>query len=162
MTTVSYPGVYVEEIPGGARPIEAAGTSTAAFVGVAQMGADTGAQRVTSWEEFQKSFGTFFSGSYLAESVFSFFNNGGRQCYIVRVTPDDAAAATVTLLNRAGTPVAGLRFMAKNKGDWGNFLLLTIEDGSVDPGNGFKITVRRQVAKDVLPALILDLPALET
>ena len=29
MTTVSYPGVYVEEIPGGARPIEAAGTSTA-------------------------------------------------------------------------------------------------------------------------------------
>lgn len=34
MTTVSYPGVYVEEIPGGARPIESESTSTAAFVGM--------------------------------------------------------------------------------------------------------------------------------
>ena len=29
------PGVYVKEVPGGARPIAAVGTSTAAFVGAA-------------------------------------------------------------------------------------------------------------------------------
>ena len=162
MTTVSYPGVYVEEIPGGARPIEAAGTSTAAFVGVAEKGPDTGATRVTSWEEFLKSFGTFFSGSYLAESVFSFFNNGGHQCYIVRVTPSDAAAADLTLQNRATPAVAGIKFVARNKGDWGNFLLLTIEDASADPGNGFKLTIRRQVAEDEVPTNFLDLPALES
>ncbi|MFL6621181.1 MAG: phage tail sheath family protein [Sulfurifustaceae bacterium] len=163
MTTVSYPGVYVEEIPGGARPIEAAGTSTAAFVGVAEKGPDSGAQRVTSWEEFQKNFGSFFPSSYLAESVYSFFNNGGRQCYIVRVTPSDAAAADITLQNRASPAVsAAVKFVAKNKGDWGNYLLLTVENASADKGNGFKVTVRRQPVKDEVPANFLDLSALET
>ena len=95
MTAVSYPGVYVEEIPGGARPIEAAGTSTTAFVGVAEKGPDDEAVRVTSWSEFQTNFGSFIPESYLAEAVYTCFNNGGRQCYIVRVTPDDAAKADV-------------------------------------------------------------------
>ncbi len=66
MTTVSYPGVYVAEIPGGARPIEAASTSTAAFVGIAEKGPDGAAVRVTSWDEFQKAYGGFIAASYLA------------------------------------------------------------------------------------------------
>lgn len=162
MTTVSYPGVYVEEIPGGSRPIEAAGTSTAAFVGVAEKGPDDAAVRVTSWEEFQKTYGSFFPQSYLAESVFSFFNNGGRQCYIVRVTPTDAERADITLNNRAATPVAeAVKFLAKNKGDWGNYLLLRVEQATADPGNGFKLTIRRQSEREVLPDNVLDLPELE-
>jgi len=64
MTAVSYPGVYVEEIPGGARPIEAAGTSTAAFVGVTEKGPNDAVLRVTSWEEFQKNYGSFVPESY--------------------------------------------------------------------------------------------------
>ncbi len=162
MTTVSYPGVYVAEIPGGARPIEAASTSTAAFVGIAEKGPDGAAVRVTGWDEFQKAYGGFIAASYLAESVYSFFNNGGRQCYIVRVTPSDATRADITLQNRAGTPVAqGVKFLAKNKGDWGNYLLLTIENATADPGNGFKLTIRRQPEREVVPANFLDLPVLE-
>ena len=145
MAVVSYPGVYVEEIPSGVRPIAAASTSTPAFVGLAEMGPDGEAKRITSWTEFQRHYGTFIDGSYLAESVFQFFNNGGQQCYIVRVIRGDAEQADVTVQNRAPTPVAaGVKFLAKNTGAWGNYLYLQIEDGSTDPGNEFKISIRRQ------------------
>lgn len=32
----SYPGVYLEEVPSGSRPIEGVGTAVAAFVGFAR------------------------------------------------------------------------------------------------------------------------------
>jgi uncharacterized protein len=158
--TLTYPGVYVQEIPGGVRPVEIASTSTAAFVGAAEMGPET-PTRVTSWTEFQRYFGTFYRDSYLAQSVFHYFNNGGRQCYVVRVTKSDAAAATVTIHNRAGTPIPGLLFSAKSKGAWGNSLLLQIEEGSLDPGNEFRISVRRQEDPAVVPVNVLDTPPLE-
>lgn len=163
MTTVSYPGVYVEEVPGGARVVEAAGTSTAAFVGLAEMGPDDEAVRVSSWEEFQKIYGGFFLQSHLAESVFSFFNNGGRQCYVLRITPLDAQAADVILQNRASPPVPlAAKFVARNKGDWGNFLLLRIEPASADPGNAFRLTLRRQPEQQTIPQNVLELPELES
>jgi hypothetical protein len=161
MAVLSYPGVYVEEIPSGVRPIEAASTSTAAFVGLAEMGPDDEAKRITSWTEFQKHYGIFVNDSYLAESVFQFFNNGGRQCYIVRITRNDAKKADVTVLNRASPDVNGLRFSAKNKGVWGNYLYLQVEDGSTDPGNEFKISIRRQKLVDVVPEDFKDIPTLE-
>lgn len=160
MATLTYPGVYVQEVSSGVRPIEIASTSTAAFVGLAEMGPEE-ARRITNWTEFQRYYGSFIVGHYLAHSVFQFFNNGGRQCYIIRVTPSDAAAATVTVQNRAAAAVDGLMFSAKNKGAWGNYLVLQIEDGSTDPGNEFKISVRRQVEVDIVPGNILDITPLE-
>lgn len=162
MATLSYPGVYMEEVSSGVRPIAAAGTSTAAFVGMTEKGPDDQAMRVTNWTQFQKHYGTFIPGSYLAESVFQFFNNGGSQCYIARVTKTGAAAADVTLKNRAATAVNnGLKFSAKNKGDWGNYLYLQIEDGTNDPGNTFKVTVRKQDVKDFVPEDFLNTAPLE-
>jgi uncharacterized protein len=159
---VSYPGVYVEEIPGGARPIETAGTSTAAFVGVTERGPDSGVQRISSWDEFQKVYGSFIPGSYLPEGVFSFFNNGGGQCYIARITPSDAVPADITLNNRAAPPVAAaVKFTARSRGDWGNFLVLSIENAPADPGNGFRLTIRRQAARDQALDNLADLPVLE-
>ena len=152
MPTLTYPGVYVQEVSSGVRPIEAASTSTAAFVGLAEKGPDDEARRITSWTEFQRHYGSFLVGSRLAESVFQFFNNGGSQCYIVRVTPSDAAVASTTVENREQDPVPGVRFSAKNKGAWGNSLVLEIEDGSNDPDNTFKVSVRRQEVADVIPA----------
>src|SRR4051812_31891695 len=109
MATVSYPGVYVAEVSSGVRPLEAASTSTAAFVGLTEMG-PTEATRVTNWTEFQRLYGSFFSDSFLAHSVFQYFNNGGRQCYIVRVVRSDARTASVTVQNRAAAPVGGWTF----------------------------------------------------
>lgn len=161
MPTLSYPGVYVEEVSSGVRPIETASTSTPAFVGLAEMGPDA-ATRVTSWTEFQRFYGGFTTDGFLAHSVFQFFNNGGRQCYIVRVTRTDAETASVTVHNRATAPVAGITFTAKNKGAWGNFLFVQIDDGTADPGNEFKLSVRRQADPAIVPAGSRDLPALET
>src|SRR5688572_17216997 len=115
MPLLTYPGVYVEEVSGGVRPIEAASTSTPAFVGLAEMGPDDEAVRVTSWTEYQRYFGGFITDGYLAQSVFEFFNNGGRQCYVVRVTRSGANAATAasaTVANRATPAVDGITFTA--------------------------------------------------
>lgn len=161
MTTVSYPGVYVEEIAGGARPIEAAGTSTAAIVGVSEMGPVGMAIRVSSWNEYQRQFGIFVDGGRLAESVQAFFHNGGRQCDVVRIVRSDASRANVTLVNRAPTPTHGVVFEARSPGAWANSLLLTIEDGTGDPGNSFKLTVRRQKDPASVPADLAELPVLE-
>ena len=160
MPTLTYPGVYVQEISSGVRPIAIASTSTAAFVGLSQMGPDA-ATLVSSWTEYQRYYGDFTTDSYLSQSVFEFFNNGGRQCYIVRVTRSDAVTANVTVQNRAAAPVGGVTFSAKNKGAWGNFLYLQIADGTADPGNEFKVSVRRQDDVAVVPDNFKDLTPLE-
>jgi phage tail sheath protein FI len=141
----------MNEVSGGVRPLEIASTSTAAFVGLAEMGPDN-ATPVTSWTEYQRLYGGFLpADSYLAQSVFQYFNNGGRQCYIVRVLRSGATTASVTMANRASTPVEGIVFSAKNKGAWGNSLVLQIEDGTANPGKEFKVSVRRQSDPDVVP-----------
>lgn len=161
MPELSYPGVYVQEVSSGVRPIEAASTSTPAFVGLAEKGPTDQARRVTSWTEFQRHYGTFIDDGYLAESVFQFFNNGGRQCYVVRVARSDADAAEVTVQNRAATPTDGLLFRAKNVGAWGNHLYLQIEDGTASPGNGFRLSVRYQEDPDLVPEDFRDVVPLE-
>src|SRR4051794_22168732 len=159
MPTLSYPGVYVEEVSSGLRPLAAASTSTAAFVGLAEMG-PTEATRISNWTEFQRLYGSYYSDSYLPQSVFQYFNNGGRQCYVVRVTRSDAVTASVTVNNRAATP--GLRFSARNQGTWGNSLLLSIDEGTLDPGNEFRVSVRRQEDPAVVAGNFRDTAPLET
>jgi phage tail sheath protein FI len=168
MATVSYPGVYMEEVSSGVRPIVAASTSTAAFVGLTEMGPTDEAKRITNWTEFQKHYGTFIDGSYMAESVYQFFSNGGSQCYIVRITKNPAtgagspAKASVTVKNRATGATTGVTFTAKNEGTWGNSLCLQIEDGTDDPGNTFKLSIRRQKVADIVPEKFLtDVAPLE-
>lgn len=169
MATVSYPGVYMEEVSSGVRPIAAASTSTAAFVGLTEMGPTDEAKRITNWTEFQKHYGTFIDGSYMAESVYQFFSNGGSQCYILRITKKPAAddtggptKAEVIVNNRATTTATGITFTAKNEGIWGNSLCLQIEDGTDDPGNTFKLSIRRQKVADIVPEKFLtDVAPLE-
>lgn len=82
------PGVYVEEVPSGARPIEMVGTSTAAFVGVAPQAASRTQEAVpiNNWTEFSKHFMADGSRSTaLSNAVFGFFLNGGGRCYVVNV-----------------------------------------------------------------------------
>ena len=113
------PGVYVEEYDSSPRSIEGVGTSTAGFVGLAEKGPSIGAPTlVTSFKNFTKQFGGFLSEfthgeyRYLANSVEQFFVNGGTRCFVSRVVPSDAKAATKT----AGI----LTVEAANEGKWGN------------------------------------------
>jgi phage tail sheath protein FI len=63
------PGVYVEEVEAGSRPIEGVGTAVAAFVGLASQGPVNTPTLVTNWSQFAQTFGEFVPGSYLAHAV---------------------------------------------------------------------------------------------
>ncbi|MGW2048823.1 phage tail sheath family protein [Streptomyces sp. NPDC001858] len=86
------PGVYVEEVASGSRPIEGVGTSVAAFVGLAPTGPLNEPTLVTNWTQYVAAFGDFTDGYYLAHSVYGFFNNGGSAAYVVRVGGTAAGA----------------------------------------------------------------------
>ncbi|MEE1940286.1 phage tail sheath subtilisin-like domain-containing protein [Streptomyces sp. TRM 70361] len=103
------PGVYVEEAPGGPRPIESVGTSVAAFVGFAEKGPFHTPTLVTNWSQFTQTFGDFVDGSYLAHSVYGFFANGGGIAYVVRVGDRSGRADGGTDGKAGGTRGSGGR-----------------------------------------------------
>ena len=52
------PGVYIEELSTGPKPIEGVSTSTAGFVGMTERG-PTDARMVTSWLDYQRWYGGY-------------------------------------------------------------------------------------------------------
>ncbi|MEV6342340.1 phage tail sheath subtilisin-like domain-containing protein [Actinoplanes sp. NPDC051851] len=85
MPTYLSPGVYVEEAPSGSRPIEGVGTAVTAFVGFAEKGPFHTPTLVTNWSQYVQVFGGMVEGTYLANSVYGYFANGGGVAYVVRV-----------------------------------------------------------------------------
>ncbi|MCK6469179.1 MAG: phage tail sheath subtilisin-like domain-containing protein [Candidatus Brocadia sinica] len=141
MATLSYPGVYVEEVPSGVRPIAAASTSIPAFIGVAEKGPLNKAVKVFNFTEYQNLYGGFLDGSFLSHAVFQFFNNGGTQCYIVRVSGANTRTASIVLNDRGTTAQQSLTISAISPGVWGNKLAVVIANGTNDPGNEFNLSV---------------------
>ncbi len=103
MPSYRAPGVYVNEVPSGARAIGRVGTSSAGFVGVAPK---TDAPRDTvvaidNWTQFATTFvGDATTGSHLSSAVFGFFDNGGSRCYVVNI--GDGGSLTGTARNPTG------------------------------------------------------------
>ncbi|SPH24303.1 Putative prophage major tail sheath protein [Defluviimonas aquaemixtae] len=86
MSNYQTPGVYVEEVSTGAKPIGMVGTSTAAFLGAApRAGAHVGKPRPChNWSQFVADYAEADSTSNdLAVAVQGFFLNGGGRCFIV-------------------------------------------------------------------------------
>jgi phage tail sheath protein FI len=79
------PGVYSNIVSSGNKPIASVGASTAGFLGQSSIGPVNQAILVTSWAQYQKSFGGIAEGGYLAHSVYGFFLNGGSRAYICNV-----------------------------------------------------------------------------
>jgi phage tail sheath protein FI len=100
-TSYLSPGVYVEEVDRGSKPIEAVGTNTVGFLGESAMGPLNQAVLVTNWSQYVKAFGDFTQSTHLAHAIYGFFNNGGSRCFVVNVgaptsldiAPADAGAA---------------------------------------------------------------------
>ena len=86
------PGVYVEELEAGSRPIEGVGTAVAAFIGFADEGPANTPTLVSNWAQFVNTFGDFTDHGYLHHSVYGYFQNGGGAAYIVRVGVDGSTA----------------------------------------------------------------------
>jgi len=80
------PGVYIEEIEIGAKPIEGVSTSTVGFIGMAEKGEENMPILITNWGQFVDKFGRYSAQKpYLAPAVYGFFANGGGRCYAVKV-----------------------------------------------------------------------------
>ncbi len=141
MVTPTYPGVYVEEVSSGVRPITVASTSTVAFIGQAEKGSISEAKRIFNFTQFQSNYGGFMASSYLAHSVYQFFNNGGSIAYVARVAGANTATANMTLADRATATHATVAISAASPGVWGNDIEIEISDGTVDADNDFNIYI---------------------
>ena len=136
--SVSYPGVYIQEIPSGARAIAGVPTSIAAFVGYTGRGPVNEARQIFSYADFERAFGGLDVDSDLSYAVNHFFLNGGGTCWIVRIA-ENAFAATVDIETADGTVT--LTAAAASEGVWGNNLILTMDYATADPVNTFNLTV---------------------
>ena len=120
--TLSYPGVYIEELPSGVRTITGVATSITAFVGRALMGPVDQPIIIRSFGDFERTFGKLHPDFPLAYAVRDFYQNGGAQAVIVRLYKAKAntdAEASIALTN--------LGLQAANPGSWGNSLRVRVD-----------------------------------
>lgn len=159
MVAVSYPGVYIVEKPSGVNTITGVSTSIAAFFGRTVKGPINKAVRCLSYSDFLRNFGGAHPSSEIGASVKLFFDNGGTDCYIVRLAASDARPAGIDLQNWGGVHV--LTATAKMAGLWGNGLRMEISHATPNPGETFNLTViqvegGREVAREVHSNLSMD------
>jgi phage tail sheath protein FI len=147
------PGVYVEEVDTGNKPIEGVATSTVGFVGVSERG-PLEATLVTSFSEYSRLFGKYVPNFYLARGVEGFFQNGGKRCFIARAASSTATQATVN--------AGGLAITALGPGIWANNrLAFKISDAGLQGPNPpanllFKLTVMYWDPNVTLPTPVVD------
>jgi phage tail sheath protein FI len=149
---VSYPGVYIEELPSGVFTITGVATSITAFVGLAERGPVNTAYIINSYSDYDRIFGGLWQPSTMSFAVNDFYANGGAQAVIVRLTSStpgkQAVAAWISLsedmtLSGSGSPpahgglppdgFANLTLVAANPGAWGNDLSVAVDHVTKDP-----------------------------
>lgn len=147
MPTYLTPGVYVEEVDSGSRPIEGVATAVAAFVGFAQQGPINEPTLVTNWTQFVTVFGDFMEDSYLAHSVYGYFMNGGGVAYVVRIGAEhQLPQARGELTAGSGTEKKhGYDVLAIEAGPEGNNITVDFEPatGEDTSADQFKIIVKK-------------------
>jgi hypothetical protein len=122
---LSYPGVYVEEVPSGVRAITGVATSIGAFVGRAARGRTDRPYTVTSYGDFERIFGGLWKDSRLGFAVRDFFLNGGQTAVIVRVYRAETGGGAKP--GKAALSVGTLQLEAENEGVWGNSLRARVD-----------------------------------
>jgi uncharacterized protein len=140
---VSYPGVYVQEVPSGVRTITGVSTSTAAFVGMVQRGRLKIPTRVLSIRDYERKFGTDTIASEMTDQVRQFFLNGGQEAWIVRIA-NGAMTAAVQLREETGTNSV-MTVRAKEAGPDGNSIRVEVDYNTARPEQTFNLRVFRPV-----------------
>lgn len=148
------PGVYMEEVDKGTKPIEAVGTAVAAFIGftekaeevrngqtVSLLGKPT---LITNWSQYVQKFGGFVPGTYTPDSVYGYFANGGGNCYIVSIKTmgvaegSDAGTAAHAVVQSADKKQNLIEFTAKQLGPVGNNVQVEIKTPPAEAKEGGK------------------------
>ena len=132
------PGVQIEEIGRGPRPIEEVPTSIAALVGETERGSIT-PRLVTSYADYQRWFGGVFGAAkFMPYAANGFFENGGKRAFISRIVGD---AATVA---QAGFGDFSVR--AAGPGSWGTRIFAKIGPGTTKREDGSSVGILLQFA----------------
>lgn len=146
-STLSYPGVYIEEIPSGVRTITGVATAIAAFIGRALRGPTDEAVVINSYADFERIFGGLWVESTLGYAVRDFYLNGGGQAIIVRlfnVNPTDSGA-TPPVPAKTPLSVGNFEFEAAYEGGWGGNLRFVLDAQVSD-----QVALQMGVAKTAL------------
>ena len=135
--TLTFPGVYIEEVPSGVRTITGVATSITAFVGYATRGPVNEPTLVQSFADFIRTFGGLSAKSTMSYAVQQFFQNGGSQALIVRAAHTTGAGTNA----RAGSVTVGgagnkaITLTAASPGEWSDNLRVRIDrDTKDEPG----------------------------
>jgi phage tail sheath protein FI len=143
----TYPGVYIEERPSGARTIVGVSTSVTAFVGAAGRGPVETPVRIFSVADYVRTFGPLLDADRpMGHAVSHFFANGGGQAIVVRAIAEDATAAALTL-DTGGTGPDVLVLRARGRGAWasrvaGSGLEATVDyDATSNPDDLFTLVL---------------------
>jgi phage tail sheath protein FI len=148
-TTYYTPGVYIEEVDKGTKPIQGVSTSVAAFIGFtakAEKTTENGITTksilgeptlVTNWGQYERMFGSYHKDAYLPYAVRGFFDNGGTRCYVISIRAMDAHRAQTLVYGKderteRKTPVLFVR--AATSGKDGDALSVSIQ--AIDQENG--------------------------
>ncbi len=153
------PGVYVEEVDTGSKPIEGVSTSTAGMIGATERGPVNVPIPITSYGEFTRWFGerlrivdfTNANGPhcYLPQGVEGFFTNGGKRLFVVRVLDVGGAANAALDLGDRGDANSAFSLLLRpaRAGDGTNaspLYVLNVNDpfpdtGTLDPTDRVRI-----------------------
>jgi phage tail sheath protein FI len=157
------PGVYIQEVNSGARPIEGVGTAMAAFVGFAPAGPANKPTLITNWSQYVDTFGAVEDGgrrnphlpdAYLSHAVYGYFLNGGGRCYVDRVVTTNGKAdgqladgkkrASLQLPGRAAKQLSGLSVTPKGAPAADIQIEVTPPTGDDQPEGTFTLKVRSE------------------
>ena len=144
------PGVFIEEIERGPKPIEGVATSTAAFLGETARG-PVKPKLITSYANYLRFFGDIFEDDkYMPYAVKAFFDNGGRRTYIARITAENSI--------KAQTTIDAYVVRAVGSGEAGNRTLIRLSPGSTldKDGNPFNFRVQAYYWDRLSPDQLFD------
>lgn len=135
MPTYLHPGVYIEEISSGSKPIEGVSTSVTAFVGEVAQGPVGEATLIQKWDDYVDEFGDIASeDDAMGLAVRAFYLNGGGAAYICRLVDANSgsvkASSSVVGEDSGGADV--IQIAATSEGEWGNSIFYQITKDSAD------------------------------
>jgi len=138
---LTFPGVYIEEIPSGVRTITGVATSITLFIGWAPRGPTDRALRLTSFADYERLYGGLDRRALLGYSVKHFYDNGGADAYVLRIADGDADTADATL--------GDLTVTATSPGAWAGDYRVRLTQRT-DDATRFKLEVLHHPSSDAV------------
>ena len=151
---ITYPGVYIEELPGPPM-INPVATSIAAFIGNANTGPVNEPVLIKSFPDFERTFGGLSRSSPMSYAVQQFYANGGIEALIVRVDKPEDVMTDADVL---GTRASRTGIYALEKADLFNLLCIPPLDFATDPTPTLTLLPALEFCKERRAMLIVDPP----